>query len=178
MELPVTYTQGDRAYSLLRGGTSIINYSNCEYLEDDIVWFKSEGYQIVEFDGHSISTESDLLKQLQDSQCGDGMHSLNLDSFNDSLINMELSGKGLIVVFRHIEPLLKNTELLIVLNILDRYSRFSLLNGTRVLTLVQADDQHVNIARIGVRRAIWNPREQSYANRKVDPKKIRNYNID
>jgi len=176
---PIRFVGDDRAHTLLSIGTSIIEYSNGEYLQDDIQWFKSHDYVVYEINGNVNSgTKESFLKDLQVIP-GIGMHSLNLDSFNDSLRDLPITGPGIIFLFKHIEALLQSPDIrfLVVLDILDGYSRRQLLDGKRVITLIQADNPHSNVGRIGARSAQWNPREWLYTNRKVDAENIKNYEI-
>ncbi len=174
----IGHTEGDRGYGLLRHGTSIFNYSNNEYLEEDLEWFKKNNFRIIEFNlNKDILSGEEFLKELQEIP-DIGMHSLNLDSFNDGLSEIEIAGAGLIIVFRHSEILLSFSQniFLYVLDSLDGYSRFELLNGKRVITLVQTDDPHSEVGRLGERYAHWNPHEWGFKNRKVIEEKIRRHN--
>lgn len=145
-------------WSILQNGYTCL-YSRKEFLLIDISWFRKERYRVLEFDCSRWEEDEqkmhDELKQklrLTDA-CGS-----NFDALEDSLKEVTITGKGMVLVLHHFDKVERKTAQ-DLLNILAGASQWHLLLGERLLTLLQVDSPRVTYEPVGAKPVAWNPHE-------------------
>lgn len=167
-------------WKILRDG-GIGLYWRREYLIEDAKWFGDRGYRIYEFDCATWGDEQELFSQVKRTMCFPEWFGHNFDALNDCMSDLELpqDGGAAIILDRFdvyatgpgSSPLPGGECAAVVgkawtlLDILARATRFHLLNGGRVVTLVQSDDPTLQIGKLGGETPQWNRREWLNANR-------------
>jgi hypothetical protein len=162
-------------WKILRdGGISL--YWRREFLEQDIVWFSQQSYQVFRFDcGLWVSREemhTDFLRTLNFP----AYYGRNLDALSDCLGDLPVpSTSGTALALIRFDAYLKGAgahrvaagrrEAEMVLDVLAEASRRFLLTAKRFLVLVQTDDTRIQIDNLGCISAQWNWREWQNKNR-------------
>jgi RNAse (barnase) inhibitor barstar len=133
-------------------------YWRQQYLEEDIAWLESEGYQIVRLDCSSWSDDNlfhtDLYKKVQFPD----YYGRNFNALNDCMRDLESREAGLVIVLEHFDAW--DSEMgQALIEIFDRASRFHLLLGERIMVLIQVNDPKATFEPIKSTAPIWNRRE-------------------
>jgi RNAse (barnase) inhibitor barstar len=141
---------------LQNGWTSL--YWKGEVLEKDLAWFKNENYSIVDFDCKTWFNESEMHKQLKQGLNFPGYYGENFDALNDCLSDMEITGAGQIITFRHLDNFdINRTHIL--LDVFANNARRQMLFGKRLIILAQVDNPNYQIDQIGGTNLMWNGAE-------------------
>jgi RNAse (barnase) inhibitor barstar len=152
-------------WTILRDSSASI-YWRQNYLEEDIVWFDREGYRIVRFDclswGNDDFFHADLYKKLKLPD----YYGSNFDALNECLRDLEIKETGLVIVLGHFDAWDRGKGQ-VLLEIIDRASRFHLLLGERIILLIQVDDPNTIFDPIKAASPIWNRREWFIKDRAV-----------
>lgn len=164
-------------WRILRDG-AIYLYWRPEYLADDLQWFTEHQYRLYEFDCRTwVSPDrmfADLGRVLEfPDWWGCNINALD-DSIDDLLIN---ENGGAVLVLKNFDSYFTGSgserlasserEGEVVLDIFSRASRFHLLNGRRMLVLIQSNDPQIRIRKLGGTNPQWNNRECLNASREV-----------
>ena len=165
-------------WHVLRDG-GITLYKSKSYLAGDMEWLRSEGYRIVSFDCREWTSSEQMHQRLSEELSFPGYYGRNLDALNDCMLgdlNVPDAG-GLALLLRRFDaysngpgakpyPSGRN-EAEIILDILASASRYYLLTGGRLITLIQSDDPHIHFEDLGGVSAHWNRRERLNKNREL-----------
>jgi RNAse (barnase) inhibitor barstar len=114
------------------------------------------------FQCESWKTASDFHRDVAESLQFPSYYGANLDAFNDSLSDVEVPLNGGLVLVFHRFDLFAVTERKVAeaaLDIIATNSRRFLLEGRRLLCLVQSNDPQLNFPPVGAEPVLWNPRE-------------------
>lgn len=144
-------------WQILRNGWASL-YWQPEILEKDIAWLKKEGYKVVCFDCTNWNDVAAIHSDLRERLEFPGYYGENLDALNDCLAYIDITGAGLVIVFRHFQTVGKNFAH-DLLDVFAHNSRAHMLFGNRLLMLVQVDDPSYEIADIGATAVQWNHAE-------------------
>jgi barstar (barnase inhibitor) len=160
---------------ILRDG-GIALYWRREYLDQDLEWFRQQNYQIYSFDCEKW-TNGGMHVDFERSFNFPSYYGHNFDALNDCLQEdlsvPELGGAA--VVLKRFDAFLaagggahrpdRRPEGEILLDLFACASRYFLLTGRRLATLVQSDDPRIQFDSLGGIAAMWNRRERLNKNR-------------
>lgn len=137
-------------------------YLNTAILAEDISWLNANCYQIDSFDCSKWNEEEmhkDFFAVLEFPE----YYGENLNAFKDCINSLEIpDGGGRVLVFRRFDIFTAKFPNLAwnVLDIIEKQSRFYLLNGKRFILLVHSDNRTINLAPYGCRNLPLNPKER------------------
>lgn len=140
-------------------------YWKDEILETDILWFKNEKYSVIDIDCKNWINENEMHFQLKEKLLFPDYYGESWDALNDCLSDMEITGIGQIVVFRHLDNFEPNS-IHKLLDIFARNSRLQMLFGKRLIVLIQVENPNYQIKDVGGASINWNGAEWLNSNRK------------
>ncbi|WP_162053716.1 barstar family protein [Pontibacter pamirensis] len=144
-------------WSILQNGYVCL-YSRPEFLLIDISWFRKERYRVHELDCSRWEEEQKMHDELKQKLRFKDTYASSFSSLKDSLKEIDITGKGMVLVLHHFDTL-ENETAQILLDILSKASQWHLLLGERLLTLLQVDDSQIIYEPVGARPVTWNPHE-------------------
>ena len=165
LEVSEQYNRLD--WCLLQNG-SVTLYLRPEFLAEDAAWLEAQGYRVDAFDCSAWTSERLMHEALSEGLDFPNYYGRNLDAFNDCLGRLEVPEEsGRVLIFRRYDLFAARFPRVAwpVLDILECQSRFLLLFGRRLLTLVQSDDPETSFEPVGARPVMWNRREWLNQNR-------------
>ncbi len=133
-------------------------YWRTTILDDDLKWFEKENYVIVEFNCRTWDSDKIMHSQLKEKFDFPDYYGKNLDALRDCLSDLNIIRRGLVVVFRHLDSIEKQTAHTI-LDIMADNARLQMLFGNRIITLAQVDDPDYEMDPVGQTSVIWNGSE-------------------
>lgn len=166
-------------WRILRDGGMYL-YWRREYLLEDTGWLAEHDYDVYQFACETWSSKeamfSDFARVLRLPEFG-----RNFDAMDDSIADLPLTeSRGAAMVLTRFDayaagcgsaPMQRmRTEAETVLDIVVRASHFHLLNGRRLVALVQTDDPTLRIGELGGTVPWWNGREWLNADRQPPPR--------
>ena len=150
-------------------GASVSLYHDRNLLDEDASLLRGIGYRVYVLDAsHWLTTGAfhtaiRLMLEIR------GRYIENLDGFSDGLTRLELSDRGrAALVFLHFDVFARQCRHLAqqVLDVVATQSRSFLLDGRRLVALVQSDSATLEIEPVGASPVTWNDREWSLTIRK------------
>jgi len=166
--------KNDLVVTLLQSN-SITLYYKREFLDKDVLLLKENGFQITVFNCSSWSNSEEFYYDFALEMDFPKYFGKNLDAFDECMGEIfHKNGKERVLVFLNFDKFLKTNEK-ISLNILDIFkkrSRNALVNGSKLITLLQTDDPAIDIK--GVK---WNSDERSFEKREAVPGKVKFYDL-
>ena len=141
---------------LQNGWTSL--YWRANILNEDIQWFENSNYVIIEFNCKTWKNDDVMHHQLKEKFSFPDYYGENFNAFSDCLSDLKIIRTGLVIIFRHMDSINKNTAHK-VLDIIADNARLHLLFGNRLITLVQVDDPDFEIEPVGKTSVMWNGKE-------------------
>ena len=141
---------------LQNGWTSL--YWQQSVLDEDLNWFTTEKYRVIDFDCTTWTTPNHIHKDLKKQLDFPNYYGENWAALNDCLSDFEIEETGLVIAFRHFQIVDKDIAHSL-LDILARNSRLHNLFGKRLLTLVQVDNPDYQLGQIGSYEILWNGAE-------------------
>jgi Barstar (barnase inhibitor) len=166
-------------WEILRDG-GINLYLRREYLDADIDWLRSQHYQVFPFDCTKWRSSEVMHADFARTLSFPSYYGKNLDALHDcleeDLFVPDVGGVALILDRFDVYAKAQGTTLIpsgraeaeVLLDILARATRYFLLTGRRLLTLVQSDDPEIRFDKLACVFADWNRREWLYKNRGLD----------
>ncbi len=162
-------------WKILRDG-SVALYWKRELLDEDVSWFRQQNYQVFSFDCQQWSSTEEMHTDFQRTLSFPAYYGRNLDALNDCLSDLPVPDVGgIALVLSRFDAYTKGPgattvgsdrpEAEVVLDLLARASRYYLLTGRRLLTLVQSDDPRIRFDGLACVFAGWNQREWLNKNR-------------
>jgi len=150
-------------YQILRYGASAL-YHRRDLFEEVAAWLKAQGYRVFRIDA---SSEEDFIAQMSQAlrfleNFGYEPWTGNLDALNDAFRYLDFEGvEGIAFCFDRFDSLARKNPRFArtILDILESQSRDCLLEGRRLLALVQSDDPEISFDALGARSATWNQAE-------------------
>jgi RNAse (barnase) inhibitor barstar len=146
--------------TLLSGPVSM--YWREAYLDEDVQWFRDNGYRVDSVDASQWDTEAQMHVDLARALDFPNYYGANIDAFTDCLFDLEIPEEGgRVVVFRHYEVAVARFPRVAqqLLDITAWQARKHLLFGLRLIALVQTDDVRIDLAPVGAIAPSWNRRE-------------------
>ena len=162
-------------WNILRDG-GIALYWRRDFFDDDMLWLRQQDYQVFPFDCARWASHEEMHADFQRTLGFPDYYGRNLDALNDCLGDLPVPHVGgIALALTRFDAYAKGqgadlagsgrAEAEIVLDLLARASRFFLLTGRRLLTLVQTDDPRIGFELLGCISATWNHREWLNKNR-------------
>jgi RNAse (barnase) inhibitor barstar len=133
-------------------------YWRKEILQEDLRWFESEKYVIVEFDCSTWMNDKIMHAQLKDKLNFPDYYGENFNALHDCLSDLNIIKKGLVIVFKHLDSI-KKTTAQAILDIVATEARWHLLFGDRLITLAQVDNPDYELELVGGVTPQWNGQE-------------------
>lgn len=167
--IPDEVTDQQLDWTILRDG-GIALYWRPEVLANDLKWYESYGYTIVQFDAAEWNSEDQMHASLKSHRSFPDYYGRNLDALNDCLwsdLTVPDAG-GLVLVLNHYDRFAKAIQIedaggrsfaQVVLHVFARAVRYQMLFGKRLLVLVQSGDPPIRFDNLAAISADWNPRE-------------------
>jgi hypothetical protein len=162
-------------WEILRDG-GVALYLRRELLDEDASWFRQQNYQVFSFDCERWNSSEEMHTDIQRTLNLPTYYGKNLDALNDCLSDLQVPDVGgIALVLSRFDVYAKGSgaapvgngrpEAEVVLDLLARGSRYHLLTGGRILTLVQTDDPRIRFDGLACVFADWNRREWLNKNR-------------
>jgi RNAse (barnase) inhibitor barstar len=148
-------------WSLLQN-SPIALYHSTGVLEEDIEWFKQDGYDVRSLDSERWESATSLLLALGTTLRFPEHFGRTLDAFNDCVSDLDVpQDGGFVLVLREFERVAASfpIEAHAILDILASNSRRFLLTGQRLIVLVHSNDPEIQFQPVGATPVLWNPRE-------------------
>ncbi len=152
------------AWTLLQNG-SINLYHRTEFLNEDVSQLRKDGYVINIINCVKIATKKELLQKLGTELDFPDWWGCNLDAFNDLLSDLIIPhNTGRVMVLKQFDNIFVHAPELAwdILDIMEHNSRFFLLFGKRLITLVQTDIPDVTVKPVGANPVSWSGKERLY----------------
>jgi Barstar (barnase inhibitor) len=166
-------------WQILRDG-GIQLYWRREYLIEDSQWLAKHDYDVFEFACETWESQDDMFSDFARVLRLPDYVGRNFDALDECISDLPLTeSRGAAIVLAGFDayaagagaaPMerLRN-EAEVLLDIIASASRFHLLNGNRLVTLVQTDDPQLRFGALGGVSPRWNHREWLNANRRSSP---------
>lgn len=138
------------------GWTSL--YWRATILDDDLKWFEKENYIIIEFNCKTWDNEKTMHSQLKEKLDFPEYYGENFNALRDCLSDLNIIKTGLVLVFRHLDNIRKQT-VHEILDIMANISRLHMLFGNRIIILAQVDNPDYEVGPIGQTPVLWNGQE-------------------
>ena len=153
---------------ILRDG-GIALYWRASVLEADLQQLRTRDYEVKDIDASLWLTEEAMHEALAVELRLPAYYGRNLDALDDSLVSdLQVSRVGgLVIVLRHYDKAVERDVADVVLDILAKACRCHMLQGERLLVLVQSDDPQISFRSLGAVGAVWNYREYLTTSRKM-----------
>jgi len=166
-------------WQILRDG-GIHLYWRREYLVEDTKWFANHDYDVFELACETWESQDDMFTDLARVLRLPDYFGRNFDALDECIADLPLTeNRGAVIVLTRFDayaagagsaPMMRlKNEAEVVLDIIASASRFHLLNGNRLLALVQTDDPELRFGALGGNCPQWNRREWLNANRHSNP---------
>jgi hypothetical protein len=165
-------------WQILRDG-GIQLYWRHAYLLTDTEWFSKHDYEIFEFDCDTWTSQDVMFSELARVLRLPDYFGRNLDALDDCIRDLPLTeNRGAVLVLWGFDtytaaagsvPTEKLRYAEILLDVIASASRFHLLNGNRLIALVQTDDPQLEFGALAGMSPRWNDREWLNANRQPNP---------
>jgi RNAse (barnase) inhibitor barstar len=149
---------------LLQNGPVVL-YFRPSTLAADVDWFRANSYDVKELDAGAWADVPAMHRDFAATLAFPDYYGHNLDALNDCIGDLE--GPRRLIVLRRFDAFAKDHRNVAqaVLDILAVNSRRFLLDGTRLLVLVQSDDPRIVFDPVGATPVHWNGKEWLNANR-------------
>ena len=166
-------------WQILRDG-GIQLYWRPEYLLEDTKWFAEHGYDVFEFACDTWESQDDMFTDFARVLRLPDYFGHNFDALDECLADLPLTeSQGALILLKRFDVYaagagsaptrrLKN-EAEVVLDIIAGASRFHLVNGNRLVALLQTNDPQLCFGTLGGISPSWNRRERLDAKRRPNP---------
>ncbi len=154
-----------RDVEILKDGP-ICMYHNNGILDDDFNWFSSNNFEVFEMNCHSW-TKKNLHKKMKEALYFPDYYGENLNAFYDCLGDMlNTKYRGLVLIFRNYDNLVEQHRPTSegILDSIARTSREWLIEGHKLICLIQSNDPDLHFPELGGLRPNWNGAEWFDAN--------------
>ena len=154
-------------FLILRDG-AVSMYHSLNVLHEDLDWFLDARYSIIDIDT-SKWTPKIAHKDIKEKMGFPDYYGENMNAFKDCLRDIyPLDKRGLVIVLRHFDDFTYQDRGFAhaLLDSIAKQSREWLLNGKRLICLVQSGDPDMEFDKVGGYNLLWNGREWFDAHRK------------
>ena len=156
-----------RDIEILKDGP-ICMYHNNGTLNEDFSWFSDHSFEVFDMNCQTW-TKNNFHKKIKEALFFPEYYGENLDAFDDCLGDMFNSKfRGLVLIFRNFDNLVEEHRPTSegVLDSISRTSREWLLEGHKLICLIQSNDPDLHFPELGGLRPTWNRAEWLDANRR------------
>lgn len=147
-------------FSLRRG--AICFYHQVNILKEDIDWFKNSAYKIYSMNCEEWKSIEQFHKSISKILEFPEYYGSNMNAFEDSLCELDVDGySGALLVLLGYDTFAKNfpEDAFTILDIIASVSRLYLIDGIKVITLVQTNDRKLSFPPVGCFSISFNLRE-------------------
>ena len=146
-------TWGRLDYEILSRGF-LKPYSDYRVLENDIVWLKSEGYKIIQFDCEEWTNKEIMHNALHGQFDFPNYYGHNWDALQECLNEIEIQNNGLVVLFDNLDKVnIKMAHTLI--DVFVSSAQRHLIFSQRLLVLVKVESRKFELKPYGARELYW-----------------------
>lgn len=145
---------------ILKDGPICKYYQNT-VLDEDVNWFIENRFDVYDINVKKWNKKN-FHEELKSNLNFPDYYGENLDAFNDCLGDMRNPRyKGLVIVFRQYDEFIGNDRKSAeaILDIIAKESRVWLLNGQKLITLIQSNSPQLELPTLGGTRPSWNSSE-------------------
>jgi RNAse (barnase) inhibitor barstar len=156
-----------RDLEILKDGP-IAMYHNNGILNEDFSWFSDHNFEVIDMDCRTW-TKNNVHKKLKEALCFPEYYGENLNAFQDCLRDMfDKKYRGLVLIFRNIDVLVEQSKSTTegILDVIARTSRDWLVNGHKLICLIQSKDPDLHFPELGGLSPSWNHAEWFDENRR------------
>ena len=166
-------------WQILRDG-GIQLYWRREYLLADTEWFVKHDYEVFDFACNTWTLQDAMFSDFARVLRLPDYFGRNFDALDDCMTDLPFTeNRGALIVLNRFDAYAAaagsvlmdrlSTEAEVVLDIIASASRFHILNGNRLVALVQTDDPQLRFGTLSGKSPQWNHREWLNASRQPNP---------
>jgi len=147
-------------FEILKNGPINKYYKN-SVLDLDVNWFIENRFDVYDINVKNWNKKN-FHKELKSNLNFPDYYGENLNAFNDCLGDMNIPRyKGVVLVFRQYDEFINNARQSAeaILDIIAQESRVWLLNGQKLIALIQSNDPNLELPKLGGINPIWNSAE-------------------
>jgi RNAse (barnase) inhibitor barstar len=155
------YPPDDFDYVLMRDGALSL-FHKPSALQAAISWFQERLYDVRILDAHTWQQGADFHSDVARVLNFPDYKGNSLDALNDFVTDMDIpANAGMVVVFLHFDAFLtRHPKLAIsVMDIFADATWYFLVQGKKLLILLQSDKPDIQLKPVGCRYAVWHPGE-------------------
>jgi hypothetical protein len=156
-------------WQILRDG-AIHLYWRSEYLAEDERWFADHGYRLYRFDCSTWTSSDEMFADFGRVLEFPDWWGRNINALDECMADLAIgTGAGAALLLSNFDIYFFGSgaatlmsgriEAEVVLDIISRASQFQLLNGRRLVALIQTKDPKLHIGKLGGMAPCWNRRE-------------------
>lgn len=145
---------------ILRIGPVCKYYKN-SILDGDVNWFIENRFDVYDLNVKNWN-KNNMHKEIKSNLNFPDYYAENLSAFNDCLGDMmNLRYKGVVIVLRGFDEFSNNARTLAeaIIDIIAQASRVWLLQGQKLIALVQSNDPNLELPKLGGMKPNWNSAE-------------------
>lgn len=150
------------------GDGPICMYHDNEVLNEDFAWFSGNNFEVFNMNCQTW-TKNNFHEKIKEALFFPDYYGENLNAFDDCLNDMfDTKYRGLVLIFRNFDNLveLHRPSSEGILDSITRTSRTWLIEGQRLICLLQSNDPDLHFPELGGLTPTWNGAEWFDANRK------------
>lgn len=147
---------------ILRNG-SVSLYSKTEALKEDIDWFRSRGYKVYTIDCKEWNSLEDFHQSVSLNLEFPSYYGRNMDAFSDSICELKFGNHtGILIVLLHYNLFVEKfpKQSFYVVDDISSASRRYLIEGLKLIALIETEDYNLSIPLVGASPVCWNLREK------------------
>lgn len=145
---------------ILKDGPICKYYKNA-ILDEDVNWFIENRFDVFDIDVKNWNNKN-FHKYLKSHLNFPDYYGENLDAFDDCLSDMfNPKYNGVVIVFRQIDEFLNNdyNSAIAILDIIAKESRVWLIDGQKLIALIQSKEPNLELPELGGTSPRWNSTE-------------------
>jgi RNAse (barnase) inhibitor barstar len=156
-----------RDLEILKDGP-ICLYHNDDILNKDFSWFNDNNFEVIDMNCQTW-TKNNFHKKIKGAMFFPEYYGENLNAFHDCLSEMHNTKyRGLILIFRNFDNIVEQYRATSegILDSIARTSREWLVDGHKLICLIQSNDPDLHLPELGGLSPAWNGSEWLDGNRK------------
>ena len=159
--------QNKRDIEILRDGP-ICMYHNNGILNEDFNWFSNHNFEVIDMNCRTW-TKKNVHQKLKEALFFPDYYGENLNAFDDCLEDMlNKKYRGLVLIFRNFDNFVEQSRPTAegILDSIARTSREWLIDGHKLICLIQSIDPDLHFSKLGGLNPVWNAAEWFDKNRR------------
>jgi hypothetical protein len=148
-------------WRLLQNGPVTL-YHRLEILAEDIAWLRQHGYEVHQFHCADWPSEDAFHADVSQKLSFPDYYGRNLHALNDCMSDLPVpDAGGTVLQFNRFDLFVAGFPEFAwnILDIAAHNSWWFLMQGSRLITLLQSDDPRLKFERVGGHSVLWNTRE-------------------